>query len=518
LKKWVVTIVLFILLATVFKAPVSAGKFFNPGADGTPGTWYVGATPDHLDPNAPVILFVQGLNSSARTWFDNNDMYVTAYNAGFQTAFVELFDAGGTSEDMWDNGQLLAELIEEIYQYFGKPLVLVTHSKGGIDAQTALVHYGVYPYVSNVITLSSPHFGSELADLAYSSWAGWLAGILGSRSDATYSLQTSYMNYFRSITDQHPNVNKNNYYTFAGTKWGSFGSSLYWGGLYLSQYGPNDGAVTVESAFLPNGTMVKVGDWNHFTIKEGSSTFSFFAPYLTTSTSMASAQMAAATVEDLTITDQTLTSGQIIRGGPFKEAGTESFLVEKGVETLTINWMSDVPVDTLEVIGPNGKREIVTVERIEDKGIFAGAWHHVAVLQKPNAGTWKVYASDDDAQAYLLVVSLQSDISNDLVLQNKHRKKIWKLETKQKKVREKETKATYSVDFTPYQNGKSIKNRKKLKIKEPISIASEITLPTVTEAGTYQITVEIKGKTKDGYPFERTLLKSVYKDEYGNFY
>ena len=54
----------------------------------------------------------------------------------------------------------------------------MAHSKGGIDTQTALVEYGAN-FVEMLLHLL--HHGSNLADLSYSWWAGWLASILGQR-------------------------------------------------------------------------------------------------------------------------------------------------------------------------------------------------------------------------------------------------------------------------------------------------------------------------------------------------
>ena len=38
------------------------------------------------------------------------------------------------------------------------------------------------------------------------------------------------------------------------------------------------------------------------------------------------------------------------------------------------------------------------------------------------------------------------------------------------------------------------------------------------EEGVYTITLDVKGTTKDGNPFERTIVKSVYVDKNGNRY
>lgn len=518
MKKIFSFLFVWFLVMAVVATPADAGKFTNPGSGGAPGTWYIGSTPDHLIPDAPVILFVQGLNSSASTWYDNNDMYETAYNNGYQTAFLELYDSGGTSEDMWDNGSLLAAKIQEIYNYFGKKLVLVTHSKGGIDAQTALVHYNAYPYVSNVITLGSPHYGSQLADLAYSSWASWLADILGSKSDGTYSLQTSYMNYFRSITDHHANVNKNNYYTLAGTKWGSFGSSLYWGGLYLSQYGTNDGAVTVANAYLPNGQMLQVGDWDHSTIKYGSSTFSIFKPFLTTNRAISSSIQTTSLFPEKGL-ESDEDGSHVIRGGSFQQTAVENFAVESNVRTLTINWMSDQPVDTLTMISPDHQLVNVPVAVYQqEEDVFQGAWNHVAVINQPMPGEWTIQAKADGTSAYLLVATFDSDLTKSIKLKPKNNKNKWVIETDGTKIKMKQMNMEYSLDFVAKENNPGKKKGKKLKEKASLSAHDEIVIPKQTEAGVYHLTLDIKGETLDGKPFERTFIQTIYKDENGNMY
>ena len=77
--------------------------------------------------------------------------------------------------------KIVSTKLEEIYNHFGKKVNIVAHSKGGIDTQAALVGYGANRFVGNVITLATPHHGSNLADLSYSWWAGWLASILGQK-------------------------------------------------------------------------------------------------------------------------------------------------------------------------------------------------------------------------------------------------------------------------------------------------------------------------------------------------
>ena len=57
--------------------------------------------PANYDENKPPILFVQGRNGNADSWYgktvyhDINDMYDYALKAGYQTVFIQLYDAAG---------------------------------------------------------------------------------------------------------------------------------------------------------------------------------------------------------------------------------------------------------------------------------------------------------------------------------------------------------------------------------------------------------------------------------------
>src|SRR5262249_42944752 len=151
------------------------------------------------------------------------DMYEYAYNYGYRTAFVNLWDAnGGWFEgSMWDNGQMLANQLNTISNFFGVPGVnVVAHSKGGVDTQAALVYYGAAPRVQKILTLSTPHWGTQIADMAHSNPLWWVGAILGQVNNASYVMQTGYMNWFRSVTDNRWENTYAHYYTVAGNDWG----------------------------------------------------------------------------------------------------------------------------------------------------------------------------------------------------------------------------------------------------------------------------------------------------------
>ncbi|WP_044337226.1 esterase/lipase family protein [Rossellomorea aquimaris] len=490
IKKICVTVfALFLLLPTWSQA----GSFGKDDPSGVPGQWYVGTTPSYVAPSKHPILFVHGLNSSSNTWWNGNNMYDTAYQNGYETAFIDLYP----TKNMWDNGALLSQKIRDIYNYYGEKVVVVAHSKGGIDTQSALVHYGAYPYVARVITLSTPHYGSQLADLAYSSWAGWLTGILGSKNDATYSLQTGYMSYFRSETDHHPNVNRIPVYTFGGTKWGSFGSSLYWGGLYLSAYGSNDGAVTVNSSRLPYGTELRVGDWDHYTVKEGSSTFNLFKNYLNESTNTSGFN--AKSVVESNVAES---AASFVRGGEFSGKKHEKVSVEEGAQSVTFDWISNHSSSQLILKDPGQKTNSIFKVKKDDSAFFNGAYHHKVTVQDPTPGEWTVEASSTSIEKYLLHVTFESAMNDALSID---------LAQDEISLKAKDSKLNLQPDMIIeyYKNGKLKKS--KVKAKD-----DSLKLPKLGE-GVYNVTIDVEG-SKDKNAFHRTFIKTIYVDAAGKVY
>ncbi|WP_421380648.1 esterase/lipase family protein [Bacillus salacetis] len=485
-------LVLFLFLPVSAHAGTIGGKD-DPG--GVPGQWYSGDAPGYIDPNKPVLVFVHGINSSSKTWWENNNMYQTAYNNGYQTAFIDVHP----DRDMRENGAIIKERLHDIYNYFGqKKIVIVAHSKGGIDSQNALVEYNAYPYVSNLITLSTPHYGSQLADLAYSSWAGWLASILGSKNDATYSLQTGYMKNYRTQIDSHSNRLKNPVYTLAGTSWGSFGSSLYWGGLYLSSYGSNDGAVTVASSRLPYSTEVRVGKWNHTTVREGE-TFQYFRPYLTTGVQQF-ATLASEESPPLSSTEIEAAISTLHRGGQFEKTARETFQVEENVAKLDLDWLSDKKTKDIEIISPSGTVYDHFLHSLDD-GIFKGGHHHSFQIPNPEAGQWTVTAKMNKA-AYLMTAGFHSDINEEIVLDDTT------LEVKNKGNKVKDLQVNININ----------KDGKKKK-QSLMKMTTKGKVPfTYKEEGVYTITLDVSGQTAAGNKFERTIVRSIYVDKNGKIH
>ncbi|ASF41284.1 hypothetical protein CEH05_19780 [Halobacillus halophilus] len=479
------------------RIPLRYTGAFQNKASGNPGEWYLGETPNPVSETKRPILFVHGFNRSADTWYESNDMYATAYENGYETAFIDVYP----DRNMWENGALLAQKIKEIYQHFGEKIVVVAHSKGGLDTQVALVHYGADPYIERMITLATPYYGSQLADLAYSRWASWLANILGSKNEATYSLQTGYMSQFRSETDSQPNVLQTPIYTLAGTKWGRFGTSLYWGGLYLRAYGSNDGAVTVNSSRLVYATDIGAGDWNHTTIKEGSATFNKFAPYLQEQVESLANHQAASTAHGV----HEPAASNYISGGEFTGTKTETIYVEKGVQELTVNWATAQASTRLILTDPSGGTHEKFTTTHDETTFFEGAYHHTFAEENPEPGAWTLEASSLQQEHYLLTASFTSPLNNLLSTA---------LSSEDRKLRINAQNLEFQTDVTIdyYKNGQlQLSDMKASQVSK-----TDFHVPDLGE-GMYNMTMNIHGSYAQ-QPFRRTIIQSIYADDHGNLY
>jgi pimeloyl-ACP methyl ester carboxylesterase/methionine-rich copper-binding protein CopC len=390
-------------------AAAPAPTLHNDNPSGNFGDWYTGAIPPNVDYNKPVILFVQGLHSDYTTWYNSDGFYDAAYNAGYRTAFVQLKDAdGGDGGSMWTNGPVLANVINKVRNYYGvNKINIIAHSKGGIDTQTALVHYGAYPYVNVVHQLSTPNLGSELADLAYSDWTWWLAALMGQQDDAVYSLQTSYMDYFRSITDGRSENNYTRTYMSGGTGDDGFFSATYYSRAFLP--GEDDGAVAIYSAFgLPYGYYGFTDNGSerlsHTKMRWASKTWWQVKPRLTTTSyygAVAPTMLASANPFALN-TSVEESSNYILRGGEINGATSDTFTLESGLNNLSLDVMTSSKATKVTLVSPSGKIYTPTAGESPADGIlFKDAAHNIFTVDKPEAGTWTVQM-DGKGDAYFL--------------------------------------------------------------------------------------------------------------------
>lgn len=228
-------------------------------------TIHYGLTPPNSS-SKPVVVFVHGYASNASVFYTGDDnMYKDVYQDGYRSAYVSLTP----DKHIWTNGNMLADIIDRICLHYGvNDVVLVGWSKGGVDSDAAMVHFGANAKVSEAFTLSTPHHGTYLGELA-NSWLLSLVNIIFMQNnDATRSLTRGYMSYFRSVTDGNP-ANNTGFTTLGG--WGNGPLNrldIPQGILHLNggskASGGNDGVVPYSSSKRPGGSELFGGQYKAY--------------------------------------------------------------------------------------------------------------------------------------------------------------------------------------------------------------------------------------------------------------
>ncbi|WP_161626063.1 alpha/beta fold hydrolase [Hugenholtzia roseola] len=391
----------------------SQGDILGNGSSDA-GNIYYGANPTNPRAGAPVLVFIHGYSSRASTWWENNDMYTRAYNDGYRTAFVSVHP----DKNMWVNGQLFRDMLNTVANRYGvSRVVVVAHSKGGLDSDAALVHYGATSRVERVITLGSPHFGTPLADLAQSGWVWWLSNVFGQVNDATYSLQTGYASYFRSQTDSHPNRPNARFRTVGA--WG-YGGILWFSGVYLnlnggsSSTGGNDGVVPYYSTKRPNSIHLLGGhgtaatDLDHSEVHKGQYMWQYVKANLPTTLAKEQAQnLAPEPVKNPNAIVESFV--QVIS----TKEGKANLVVEKNTTELLLDIHHLSEADDFVLIAPNGETmrpEILRSAEIVQMDMLGG---YVTTLrlegENLQSGTYTL-ASRLDATPFVALVNTGTQV------------------------------------------------------------------------------------------------------------
>ncbi|MCS1351327.1 triacylglycerol lipase [Mechercharimyces sp. CAU 1602] len=478
-----------------------------------PGTWYVGEMPKKQVKEKLPLVFVQGLGSNTSTWVKGSDnLYQTVYKAGYQTAFVQLYDAAGRefAGSQWDNGKVLAKQLQKISQHYGQKVNVIAHSKGGVDTQTALIYNGADAYVNNVITLGSPHYGSNLANLTHSWYAGWLGKLLGQKSAGTYAMQTGQMDRYRHQTDNHKKVNLHDYFTAAGTDWGEVGSYLWMGGVYLSTYGESDGVVNVWSTQLSYADHLFTADTlNHDTITAGKKVFPRIEKALTASNSPSQNPPPSQTHGD---NDKYLHGGELLPNRTLEK----EVAVQTGEENVVIQILTKGEVN-IHLVSPTGQTYTKQSEEYtfgQGKQYFADARIQAFQLKQPETGTWKVTLEADHKDAYLLITTFDKPEIATVEVDKSDQGEVpvtVKIRTPEKYDLD-SMKMTMRVLPMDEKEPNFSTNHHLSTLKQHASQPHQFTgvFNDTSPTSIYNITVDISGKRNNGQPFQRTLVSSVY--------
>ena len=374
-----------------------------------PGDLSYGALPVGSE-TKPVLLFLHGWHSSGNVWrAPKNDMESMATEAGYRTAFLDLHP----DKTMWSNAPLICNAVDQIKAQFpSAPVVLISHSKGGVDAHTAITYYGLGSKVDRLITLAGPHWGTPIADLAWSPAAGLITTLLGRKNEGNRVMQTGYMAEFRNQTDVRPESRDVPIYTATGTKAGPFFSPLYFGGLIIGS--PSDGTVSVESSQLSyQAGRLFTEAWNHSEMCAGHNAWPYILKNLSNSgtfnyqTSYKEAEPGAKLTLDRLYRDGEIREGVAIAEFPM-DAGQPRVTLLLQTTQLLLNAVAEAP---------SGLRYPLTLRQSEvdleedsfTQDVFPGSILAYAQIDHPEAGKWRLRMDGKGGDAYFLTALFPDD-------------------------------------------------------------------------------------------------------------
>lgn len=432
------------------------------------------------DINKPVIVFVHGLGGGAEQFFENNSMFSDAVESGFRAAVVNFRYPQGKSQDMWSNGKLLSTQLEDICGYFNvQKVIIVAHSKGGVDSQTAAVHYGASKFIDSIITLSTPHWGSQLADIAYSS-AGWaLAELVKAHSPGCFSMQTGCMREFRRITDQSPG-NSTPIKTFAGNKGDDELTSMWFSSIILDRFGENDGVVTVESAHNPKGEHLGTYPLNHAQMSEGKHMWKHLEPVLK---GEAEEQPAIAAMA----VSRSTAPAHILKGGSLEKGADENFFIDSSVESFifTITFSGEIEPNRFRLITPDNRRIILTAKKEGNSVVI-----YRAEVANPQPGKWRITASPCNG-AYGAVICLSGC---NLFHTSSCSAPPGNMEAELRILR-------------TYENGYDVVAEYNFKKGSQLPKVPEL------KSGIFNIEMNLRGELEDGSIYERSVIRPITSGE-----
>jgi pimeloyl-ACP methyl ester carboxylesterase len=324
---------------------------------------HYGATPSNLDPQKPVIVYVHGFSDLAGVWFgNNNQMYANTYNAGHNCVFVAMTEGEG----MWNNGEVLADMLDIITQHYGvKDVVIVAHSNGGKASEVAMIEENRKNKVNRVISLGTPFSGTPLANVAQFPGLNIISALIGlgggMRTSTTY-----YMGgYARPYLDWSWRNQPGKFVNFGA--WGYNNGSndlslvLTAGGLVLNTLGAsrfaggNDGVTPYWSSDRPSGRQQwttgygnPVSRFDHTGVALSQNVWNSIEP-------MFSAPLSSLRVNNTQESNAKLANEKITSNLQFlsSEDDNMSFIVEKSIKDLSLNIIHASEEDLFELIKIN---------------------------------------------------------------------------------------------------------------------------------------------------------------------
>jgi pimeloyl-ACP methyl ester carboxylesterase len=125
-------------------------------------------------------IFVHGMNSSGATWANVINALKSRYQMVDSSLFCDVMDSNvdfcavdfsslpleGSNTSFFLEAPFLRDRVQGVLTATGaSKVVLVAHSMGGLASRLLIEDYGMGPRIAKLVTIGTPHLGSETADL-----------------------------------------------------------------------------------------------------------------------------------------------------------------------------------------------------------------------------------------------------------------------------------------------------------------------------------------------------------------
>ena len=174
------------------------------------------------------------------------------------------------------NAEILRETVDIVLTVTNSEKVnIIAHSKGGLDSRYFIWKYNYGDKIASLTTVSTPHYGAALADLAdhlnvkrtgaAQRAFSFLSSLFGDKNPDTLSLiselTTTYSSVFNDIVTMDERVYCQSYYSVMKNAFDDL-SFLFTHGYIKKRRGANDGIVA-EVSFLWSDNIHKIEGMSH---------------------------------------------------------------------------------------------------------------------------------------------------------------------------------------------------------------------------------------------------------------
>ena len=182
----------------------------------------------------------------------------------------------------------------------------------------------------------------------------------------------------------------------------------------------------------------------------------------------------------------------------------ESFFVEDHVEQIVINWLGEEKEMQICVTDPaNHEHKNFTVKKYKTDWLAGGILHR-KIINDPAPGLWHL-AIPSYQGAYMLNIQYQSPINQEHQISTTVTDVIEINYTGKEEYSDLDhTKFDILIEFISPQ-----KRRARRINVERITAGHKVVIPPFAD-GVYNLTIQLTGKTKNGYTFQRTMFDSVF--------